>query len=149
MARKSPTEWVEVRPGLECFVFNEHVVGQILTETKVRLVPNGMVLASAGDELNRAAYWLRMSQNVSEFPSSTELRKALKQILTRRADEGWPPLGGSPARNAGREPFTRYVDEVRPWLMARRGAQHDVLWVGNHGQPYSVLPLRLGIGDLT
>lgn len=47
------------------------------------------------------------------------------------------------------EPFTRYVDEVRPWLMARGRAAHDVLWVGNNGQPYSGPRLHLRISDLT
>lgn len=48
------------------------------------------------------------------------------------------------------EPFARYVDGVRPWLMGRAGAQtHNILWVGDHGQPYSGLRLRLRIGNLT
>ncbi len=33
-------------------------------------------------------------------------------------------------------PLCRYLNEVRPWLMARSGARHDQLWVDNHGHPY-------------
>jgi integrase len=30
----------------------------------------------------------------------------------------------------------RYVDEVRPWFLARGAQSHDVLWVDNRGVPY-------------
>jgi integrase len=33
----------------------------------------------------------------------------------------------------------RYIGEVRPWLMARSGAQHDHLWVDDRGRPYNGL----------
>lgn len=81
MARKSPTEWVELQPGSASFVFDEHIVGQLLIDAKVRLASNGMTLASASDELNRATYWLRMHQVYSELPTPAASRAALKQIL--------------------------------------------------------------------
>jgi integrase len=31
----------------------------------------------------------------------------------------------------------RYVEEVRPWLMARSGKSHDALWVGRLGDPFA------------
>ena len=46
----------------------------------------------------------------------------------------------------------RYVEEVRPWLMARAegGAAHDRLWVMERGQPFEAqLPGNVRIGDAT
>lgn len=64
-----------------------------------------------------------------------------------RMKAGWP--WEAPLPPVLGEPFTRYVDEVRPWLMARGRMSHDILWVGAHGQPYSAARLRLRMGDLT
>lgn len=39
---------------------------------------------------------------------------------------------------AALEPLLRsYIDEVRPWLMARSGKRHDALWVGRTGDPFA------------
>lgn len=45
----------------------------------------------------------------------------------------------------------RYVEEVRPWLMARAegGAAHDRLWVMERGRPYEAQYLGVRIGDAT
>jgi integrase len=29
-----------------------------------------------------------------------------------------------------------YVEEVRPWFLQRSTARHDILWVGDRGDPY-------------
>lgn len=51
---------------------------------------------------------------------------------------------------AGLEPLLRrYVDEVRPWLMARGSQNHDYLWVGTKGQRLGDNYLGSRIGDLT
>jgi len=43
----------------------------------------------------------------------------------------------------------QYIDTDRPWLMARHGAVHDRLWVGDRGQPYPENYLGKRIRDLT
>jgi integrase/recombinase XerD len=43
----------------------------------------------------------------------------------------------------------RYVGEVRPWLMARGGTQHDYLWVNDRGQRYDTNCFGARLGDLT
>lgn len=39
-------------------------------------------------------------------------------------------------------PLRRYLDETRPWLLARGGTRTDVVWVDDHGRPYH--PVHLG-----
>jgi integrase len=43
----------------------------------------------------------------------------------------------------------RYISDVRPWLMARSGARHDYLWVGNQGHPYKLDSVGCRITELT
>jgi integrase len=43
----------------------------------------------------------------------------------------------------------RYLDEVRPWLMARSGARHDHLWVDDRGRPYDENFFGVRMGRLT
>ena len=43
----------------------------------------------------------------------------------------------------------RYVDEVRPWLMNRRGTRHDYLWVGSNGRPLRPQYLGVRIAEIT
>lgn len=47
------------------------------------------------------------------------------------------------------EPFTRYVDKVRPQLMARAKTPHQGLWVHHYGGPYDGEWLGVHIGNLT
>ena len=44
----------------------------------------------------------------------------------------------------------RYIDEVRPWLMARSNAQHDQLWVNQTGAAlgYASVGIRVAEGTL-
>ncbi len=77
-----------------------------------------------------------------------------------RTGEGWTIAIEGDRMKAGRpweaslpsqlvEPFTRYVDEVRPWLMARTGASHDWLWVTDKGNPHTSCALSHRIGNVT
>jgi integrase len=43
----------------------------------------------------------------------------------------------------------RYIDEVRPWLLARGDGSHDMLWVGSRGQALSVSAIALNIAQAT
>lgn len=43
----------------------------------------------------------------------------------------------------------RYIDEVRPWLMNRRGVHHDMLWIGEQGKPFDPHYFGNRIGNLT
>lgn len=43
----------------------------------------------------------------------------------------------------------RYIQEVRPWLMARGSQHHDCLWVGNKGERISDDYLGSRVGTLT
>lgn len=43
----------------------------------------------------------------------------------------------------------RYIDEVRPWLMQRRDADHAHLWVGENGKRFELVYLSRRIGNLT
>ncbi len=77
-----------------------------------------------------------------------------------RTGEGWTIAIEGDRMKAGRpweaplprqlaEPFTRYIDEVRPWLLARTGASHDWLWVNDQGNSWTNCSLSVRIGDLT
>jgi integrase/recombinase XerD len=43
----------------------------------------------------------------------------------------------------------RYIDEVRPWLLARGGARHDMLWIGRRGQALSISAIALNVARAT
>lgn len=43
----------------------------------------------------------------------------------------------------------RYIEETRPFLMRRARERHDILWVGNHGDPMSYAYVGRRIPDIT
>jgi integrase len=54
----------------------------------------------------------------------------------------------SPVPKAAAIILRRYIDETRPWLLARGRQGHSALWVGRRGQPIkdAAIALRISIG---
>ncbi len=51
---------------------------------------------------------------------------------------------------AGRSGRTlTYIEEVRPWLMQRRGERHQILWVGRMGKPLDYATIANTIPKVT
>lgn len=90
----------------------------------------------------RAFAGLRLGRSLLIQPG--EIVVALDEDLTKTG-VSWEAPVPDPVLPALR----RYLDEMRPWLMARSGAHHDCLWVCNHGKPYKLNSVGVRIGTVT
>lgn len=90
----------------------------------------------------RAFASLELGQSIHLLPE--EIVVALPEELTKTgvAWEAPVPDQVAPA-------LRRYIGEVRPWLMARSGADHDHLWVGDRGRPYNLDFFGARLAELT
>lgn len=76
----------------------------------------------------RALSELKLGQSVLVTP--TQIIIALSPEMTKTGQPWEAPV------QAAIEPQLRlYIEEVRPWLLSRGKAHHDMLWVGQKGQP--------------
>jgi integrase len=90
----------------------------------------------------RAFASLRLGHSV--HVTETELLVALTEEMTKA---GVPWEAPVPPQIAPL--LRRYLTEVRPWLMARRGYAHDYFWVGDQGAPYDPNYLGSKIARIT
>jgi len=69
---------------------------------------------------------------------------ALPEDLTKTGVP-WEAEVSEPAAGALR----LYLEDARPFLMARHGQQHAMLWVGRKGRPYCAHPLSVRVAETT
>jgi integrase/recombinase XerD len=90
----------------------------------------------------RALSELKLGQSVLVDP--TRITIALSGDMTKNGHP-WEA-----AVQTTLEPLLQhYIDEVRPWLLARGGARHDMLWVGQCGQAIGSSAIALNVARAT
>ena len=91
---------------------------------------------------HRAFTGLKIGQSL--LITGSVLTVVLSEDLTKNG-VAWEAIVPEPAASVLRQ----YLERARPFLMGRTGQHHDVLWVGNNGEPMSYSYIGKRIPDIT